>query len=159
MSAFIAGNALAGERADRSAEFGAYLPVPRGQWLLSKIVVTLSACAALQLANLIGAATAHQLGSDWHAYFLSLAITCSSVLFGVAWLVSSFSSSPAIAAASGLAALSILLTGRALAPDYVTGNTGSAGEQWLIGFPTLCLAIGLACFLAGCIYYLRRIEP
>ena len=161
MAAFIAGNALAGERADRSAEFGGYLPVPRGRWLLSKAIVALAACAALQLANLVVYVLVQMVLSPSKPYatIFSFVVMCSSMLFGVAWLVSSFSSSPAIAAASGLAAFFILLTGRSLTAAKVAARTGTEGEQWLVGFPTLCLVIGLACFVAGCIYYLRRIEP
>ena len=47
MVAFIAGNAIAGERADRSAEFTAYVPIDRKIALLSKVITALGICVFL----------------------------------------------------------------------------------------------------------------
>ena len=47
LTAFIAGNAIAGERADRSAEFTAYLPIHRKDAITSKAIVALGISVGL----------------------------------------------------------------------------------------------------------------
>lgn len=162
MAAFIAGNALAGERADRSAEFAGYLPIARGRSLLSKLMVAVASCAALQLVNVVLYVLANPSAVHDAApqiSFLIIVIKCSSLLFGVAWLISSFSSSPAMAAAAALAALMVLTSVCFRMEYYSDWRRMAPGGSWLNGVPTFCVVIGLACFIAGCIYYLRRVEP
>ena len=50
--ALLAGNAIAGERADRSAEFIAYLPLRRSSTLASKLFLHLIAIVVLSAVNL-----------------------------------------------------------------------------------------------------------
>ena len=81
------------------------------------------------------------------------------MLFGVAWLISSFASSPSIAACTSIglfitAALLYNLICHAYAgqPPYA-----DEANYDLIGC-ALCAMVGVFSFLAGSIYYLRRIE-
>ena len=49
--ALIGGNAIAGERAERSAEFQAYLPIPRGKILAAKLLLVLVMVAVIWVPN------------------------------------------------------------------------------------------------------------
>ena len=51
--AFMGGNAIAGERIDRSAEFFACMPVSRGRSLASRLLVTLALVGLIWLPNLV----------------------------------------------------------------------------------------------------------
>ena len=51
--ALLGGNAIAGERADRSAEFVAYLPLTRARILAAKLTVVLLGVAAIWVPNLL----------------------------------------------------------------------------------------------------------
>ena len=52
MLTLLGGNAIAGERTDRSAEFMAYLPFGRRRMLASKLFFALSTIVALCIVNL-----------------------------------------------------------------------------------------------------------
>jgi len=101
----LAGNAIAGERADRSAEFNAYLPVSRQQRLASKLIIP-----AIVISSIIGVSilTWHLflgLGNSAHSMvdlggwgiYLSLAVAA----YGVSWLFSSLQSSVVLASVAG----------------------------------------------------------
>jgi ABC-type transport system involved in multi-copper enzyme maturation permease subunit len=166
--ALLGGNAIAGERADRSAEFFAYLPVPRRHALLSRLAVVLSAALLVWLINLavlywlaphVGAMTssdARAFAADRRKFVPLIAVT-AGLAFGTAWLCSSLLSSPSIAAAVGIlapGALSlVLVTLREIAD---VRHTTFDIVPWYVG---LAPAIGLIFFAAGCVYYLRRVEP
>ncbi|HSW47042.1 MAG TPA: ABC transporter permease subunit, partial [Phycisphaerae bacterium] len=49
LAAFVGGNVFAGERADRSAEFAAGLPIPRRGVLAAKAIVSMGFCLGLWL--------------------------------------------------------------------------------------------------------------
>jgi ABC-type transport system involved in multi-copper enzyme maturation permease subunit len=162
MAALIAGNAFAGERADRSAEFAGSLPIPRSRALASKALLTLAACTLLQLPHLVINLLARLplSHSDRVSHeFLVVTTTTSVLLFGVAWLASSFSSSPAIAAVSGMASAILLAGTLGLLEAHPNPRTGMVRTSYFDSYPVLCIIIGLACFAAGTAYYLRRVEP
>ena len=109
--ALIGGNAIAGERADRSAEFLASLPIARKKILTSKLLLSLAIVGVIWVTNasaLFGLASwAHQFWNDPQPVIAALAtLGCIAIvammLFGVSWLLSSFLSSPTFAVGGGL---------------------------------------------------------
>jgi ABC-type transport system involved in multi-copper enzyme maturation permease subunit len=161
--AFLGGNAIAGERADRSAEFLAYLPVTRRRILVSKLLAAAAIMALIWLPNLlIGILTLPEavlpLARDTKELleiFANAAIT-GLVFFCVAWLFSAGLESPAIAAAAGLIAPFLLLGGIYWVYYLLDFPPGFNPAPWYYG---LCFALALFSFAAGTWWYLRNVEP
>ena len=175
--ALIAGNAMAGERADRSAEFIAYLPLEKRRLLMSKLAIGLLALVAIWginslifgvnfvVANYYPNA-GFQLDSVQQEYFYKqlpwvvthIALT-GLTFFGVAWLISSFQSSTTFAVAGGLVTpLVTIMTinGIALLLDlqYVDA------EQFVsFAYATSTAILATVCFGIGTVLYLKRREP
>ncbi len=159
--AFIAGNAFAGERADRSAEFVGYLPIPRPASTMSRAILAIGSCVTLALCNLAIFCTAAGWVSNERSHppvelFVSVAAT-AVLLFGVAWFASSFLRSAAIAAAAGIMLMVVVGSGLAMI-DYIRGghDADTIMKNW---YAPMCLLVGLTAFTAGCVHSLRRIEP
>ncbi len=155
LTAFVAGHAIAGERADRSAEFTAYLPIDRKFALLSKAITALGICVFLVtvtwiIAWLLGPPDdrGSSMNSNETVIYLSTVIS----LFAVAWLFSSFLRSPDTAAVIGLAFPICLATSCGLI-------TGSESIQRTELFIIVSLAVSLPCLAGSVVYYLRRVEP
>jgi len=159
---FMGGNTIACERADRSAEFLAYLPISRSRILTSKLLVAFLIGAFIWIANL------SILGSCWSSFQQLLVQPDSPVgkivggfliagltFFCVAWLFSSFLESPAISAGIGLFA-PLLLAYVIGFIVYYFGLVESISFMWPMGF---AIALSLASFVGGTWYYLRRVEP
>lgn len=168
MAAFIAGNAIAGERVDRSAEFAAYLPIGRRCAVLSKAILASTAAASFLLFNL--AVVYAFMYWDWRRHEIRgeddfaiaiIAPAASVLLFGVAWLLSSLWNSPPLAAVAGIGSAVILWTTVAAVSERMGLKTpGPDGFLvWCIWYPALCVSLGIAAFVAGTLYYLRRVEP
>lgn len=162
----LGGNPVAGERADRSAEFFAYLPPSAAQRLFSKAFIAITAVVVVWAFNLVvlywltpGLATAPpSYGGDSRAEILELLapIACISVAaFGGAWLGTTFLSSHVLATGGG-AILPILIAGGLHLYKFVLDLKDFAFSWW---FNAVCIAAGAVCFLAGTLYYLRRVEP
>lgn len=158
--ALLGGNAIAGERMDRSAEFLAYLPASRRAVLTSKAVLAVGASLLLWLAIfavIYGVAPlAGSLAEDVirDVRELPWALTCIAVfVFGTAWLFSSFLNSPAIAAALGIAAPIMLFIIMGILVEWF--GFAIANVWYFI----ICVVAGLICFAAGTGYYLWRVEP
>lgn len=161
-AAALGGCAFAAERADRSAEFLAYLPVSRGKALASKITLAVGALAIIWLVNggvflSVAPRLASAGGQDGESAARTLGVfaSLSLAMFGVAWLCSSFSSSHALAASVGILA-PIACAGGILLTLYLFDLPDSIFETW---FPRICAAAGVVCFLSGIRYYLGRVEP
>lgn len=158
----LGGNAVASERADRSAEFLAYLPPSRLMVIGCKAVLALTACAiiwAFNLAVAYGIAplvnqSADNLANPYTDMVMPMMAT-SVVLFGSAWCVSCFSSSAAIATGIGFAVPIIIATLLAGINEWLVDGTLAVG-WW---YQTLCIGLGILSFWLGFGYYLRRIEP
>lgn len=151
--AFIAGNAIAGERADRSAEFTAYLPIDRRTAVLSKLITSLGTCVVLLAAMSVIAwlLAPPDMWPNETGLFLSTAIP----LFGVAWFFSSLLRTPAMAAAIGIAfpaCLGLTCLFFSLLESMQKTDMGTV-------FMVVSIAVGLSCFAAGVVHYLRRVEP
>lgn len=161
LCSFISGNAIAGERADRSAEFLGYLPISRISSVAVKAVFAASICMVMLFTNGLVVYLASELLVDVtfsHPSLSTLAIFCVVVailMFGVSWLVSAIMNRPAIAAVSGLA--SVVILGMIL--SVVEDALGHQGRTSTRLIATLFGGVGSACFIAGVVCYLRRIEP
>jgi ABC-type transport system involved in multi-copper enzyme maturation permease subunit len=158
----LGGCAFASERADRSAEFLAYLPASRWEKVVSKAAVGIGIGLFVWGVNLtIAYVVAPQCGTvtpglveSCDTLFSRLTPT-AVMLFGVAWLGSSFMSSHTFATALGIAApialLSVLEAWR-----YFLASPGFELGFW---YMALSWPLGVAAFVAGTVYYLRRVEP
>ena len=157
--ATLAGNAIAGDRADRTAEFIAYLPLPRSHLLISKLSLSLIAVVVLSAANLLTLMQQVEFQplqkrpDSLHVF--GLVVSICLLICGVSWLVSAILSSPALATLSGIFAALISagvadLTGmiREVSPTF------SEPGWWF----TMNLIMAVGCFWIGSWYYLRRSE-
>lgn len=157
----LAGNSIASERADRSAEFLAYLPPSRLQILASKVLLALLAAGVIWAVNLfVGEVVAPALGTSPASLAGSLAprpllAATAVMLFGAGWLGSALLDSPAIATSLGI--------GATLAVPFVLmtvlGLFGSSQDDFKHWGIITCLTLGALCFVCGSVYYLRRVEP
>jgi ABC-type transport system involved in multi-copper enzyme maturation permease subunit len=165
--ALIGGNAIAGERVDRSAEFLASLPISRRKKLASKLLLAMAIVAVIWLlnapllwclANSVPITNPRDL--EWFVFFMKGIAIAGLVFFCVGWCLSAFLSSPTFAVAGGL--ISPLLIGGCFALyDYLFGlphdEVGVEIEQiWL---SAICVTLALVSFGLGTWYYLRRVEP
>jgi ABC-type transport system involved in multi-copper enzyme maturation permease subunit len=163
LAAFLGGNAVAGERADRSAEFAACLPISPGKAVASKAIVAAGACFAIWAVDAAVFLIAGQLASPGHFFdprspFDPAIIVISLVgvvgLFGLAWLFSSLLRSPAISAAAALGTgLTLAFVVRCFLPWEPLSNSR------LISLLSLPVGIGVLCFASGVFLCLRRVEP
>ena len=151
--AFIAGDTFAGERADRSAEFTAYLPIDRKTAVISKVITALGVCVVLLgvMSAIAWLLTPSDMLPDEPGLILSAAIP----LFGVAWLFSSFLRTPAMAAAIGIAFPVGLGFTCLFFSELEPMRKTDMGTVFLV----VSIAVGLSCFAAGVVHYLRRVEP
>jgi ABC-type transport system involved in multi-copper enzyme maturation permease subunit len=162
--ALMGGNAIACERADRSAEFLAYLPISRGKIVTSKLLVSLLIGGFVWIVNLsiIGICFLsfpqffmQQNNSPPFGVITSGFLTAGLTFYCAAWLFSSFMQSPAISAGCGI--FTMLLLGYAfgfIVHFFVTAE--NITMYWPLGF---AIALSLASFAGGTWYYLRRVEP
>lgn len=172
LAAVFGGVAFAAERRDRSAEFMAMLPVPRGRVVLSKLLVAvpcLALTAAIHLClRVIGTRWRHEI--DWPPLLLKefaegvMLFACVAVLFfGLAWMLSLYLHSPALAAsvAIGVATLLYFWTaawaeeyirlqrpGQAIPDGYVEATLGA-----------MSVAVGSLALAGSTAHYLRRVRP
>lgn len=159
----LGGNAIAGERADRSAEFLAYLPPSRGMILVSKVIVAVGVATGVWLFNLaviyVLAPMTGPVPAEWVEHLredcnrvLPVMFQTSVFLFGAAWLGSAIANSPAVA------------TGLGFIPPAVTMGLlmyfmGPEHEALAATYRVLALSMGVTFFLTGGVVYLRRVAP
>jgi len=158
----LGANAFAAERADRSAEFLAYLPPSRWANVVSKATFAIGLGLFVWGVNLtIIYVIAPQVGmveADLLVFRDSMVPTLAStsvILFGVAWLGSSFLSSHTFATGLGIAG-PLALLGVLQTWQYFFEPSGFELGPW---YRAMCWPLGLAAFVAGTVYYLRRVEP
>jgi ABC-type transport system involved in multi-copper enzyme maturation permease subunit len=164
MAAFIGGNAIAGERADRSAEFAAGLPIPRGKALASKAMVAVIPCMAMWAINaavwLIGRQIDLYAGTNAYRHkgddFLVLPLCLLGVvaMLCLSWLYSSLAKSPAIAAAAAIGTAVGLYVGLMV----LASSKGLPDAFLLVWLPIAVLAMSLLTFAAGAEITRRRVE-
>ncbi len=159
--AMVPGNAIAGERADRSAEFLAYLPPSRRASIVSKGLVAVLALAMVWAINAayiwIIAPALGEVPPDSAGFVREVVPQLAALsvsMFGAAWLGSSVLPSAVYATGVGFSAPWIVLSALAIF-EYVLGYEG-----WVLqGFIPVSVIIGILCFVAGIVCYLRRIQP
>jgi hypothetical protein len=159
--ALLAGNALAGERADRSAEFVAYLPWRRTSTFASKLV--LPALAAV-VGSVVYVWCAHQLPEIATPMAdLRIFVVVILVIYGVGWLASSLSSSVAYASCIGFVAPYLIFlcqygiySIRGVSLDI--GNRDDHETAMLV-YTMIAVPVAIVCFSIGTWNYFRRSEP
>jgi ABC-type transport system involved in multi-copper enzyme maturation permease subunit len=149
---FFAGNAVASERADRSAEFLAFLPIARGPSILSKALVAGAISAGMVAACWAATSVINSEPSNLSGAQSFAMVSTSLMMFGTAWGVSSFGRSPVFAAAAGLVLPACWALTRWLASEH--GHSIS-----LTAYSAVAFVSGCAAFVGGSIYCLRRVEP
>lgn len=161
----LAGNIIAGERRDRSAEFLAYLPPPRSTILTSKALLSLVVAVVIWGVYLLMAevaipaiqAEASREHREGFALARGLLLAIGVAVFGMAWLGSAMLESPTYSAAIGVfAAISVPIV-----LNFVSIATGfpEHGEPYFRWLQTSLFALGVLGFVAGWCYYVRRVEP
>ncbi|HUT90305.1 MAG TPA: hypothetical protein VMY37_12465 [Thermoguttaceae bacterium] len=165
---FLGGNAFAGERADRSAEYLAYLPLSRLRRLAAKLALALGTAVSIWGFNilvllvlyfvlLVTPSEVPSVRPDDVLGPAGLFVVTGLVMFSVAWLVSSLQSSPAFAVCSGLISPWLLVIGlQAAAWIY---DPLRFGLIVAVGYAVTCPVLAVVCFSIGTWYYLRRVEP
>jgi ABC-type transport system involved in multi-copper enzyme maturation permease subunit len=175
--ALLGGNAIAGERADRSAEFLATLPFSRWQNLLSKLVLAPLAVVAIWGLNFVVLVLLSGQWPDLREFLSRLEsarpedVRQAFVVFGlfavtgltffcVGWLLSSLLNSPVFSICAGLIApLAVIMT-IAGAIWWLDVETHRPNEflpaYWYLG---VCFTLSVASFITGTVHYLRRVEP
>jgi len=162
--ALIGGNAMAGERVDRSAEFQAALPITRKKILASKLLLALIVVAVVWLFNgpVMYFCLREKLPIDFRRpeelveFVTNLALT-GLLFFGVAWFLSSFLTSPTLAVAGGLVTPLLFL----LTLYFVSELLRIVPPVHDVELPyrIFCLSLAPLGFAFGTYYYLRRVEP
>lgn len=159
--ALLGGNTIACERADRSAEFLAYLPPSRAKILASKALLALVLAAVVWGTNLLAAEVLAPALSDASLDVLGLPnrwplAAVGIVVFGAGWLGSSFLTSPTFATTIGLFAPLLVIS--VLTLCSLAFNWPAHGEVATWYWPA-CAVFGVLCFAGGTSYYVRRVEP
>lgn len=166
----IAANSLAGERADRSAEFIAPIPVTRSARLVAKVAQLAAvaiACWAPILWVLSLVRADDRIDGDYGRSLELLGMVAAFTLLStaLAWLLAAWIESPVIAAAGAIAipfAIPMVLLGVPTIarlqpfrdPSTFFGLWFTAG-----GIPQpLTLLVAAALFAAGSTHFLRRLE-
>ena len=162
----IAANSLAGERADRSAEFIAPLPVSRSVRLVAKVVLLAAVAIALWapvllVAPLLGNSQLVK-ADDYRSGLglLGMVATFTLLATALAWLLAAWVESPVIAAL-GAIAIPVAVPWVMFSLQVPFLAPASFFSFWIDseGIPqTLTLLVATAFFAAGSGLYVRRLE-
>lgn len=166
--AMLGGNAIASERADRSAEFLAYLPASRWTILASKSLIALPPVVGIWMVNLafLFLVVPRLAGSEGVAVVdmarrpeiyeaLSGFVATSVLLFGACWFWSAVLHSHGVATGMGFFVLAVV----ALGMVGIDQGLGVEGFFTPRSFMAVSLVVGVGGYVAGCAYYLHRLEP
>lgn len=160
--ALLGGNSIACERADRSAEFLASLPIARAHILASKLLlaaltVTMILGLNLSLTQVVAPALTEKPLNVWEIPTHWWHLLGGVLIFGVAWLGSSFLESPTYAIVAGIVAPFAVLGALSVANLFLGWRPHQ--DDFMPWYIASCCVVGIVCFAAGTWYYLRRIEP
>ncbi|HEX3357272.1 MAG TPA: hypothetical protein VHS31_09900 [Tepidisphaeraceae bacterium] len=155
------GGAFSLERRERSADFLAVMPTTRGRIITSKAIVSILCPLVIWLFHLCEISFIFSLdparfgnkGDYW--IVVTIIFGASVMFFGLAWLLSTFLSSAAISFGIAIVILlgSLTLIETARQRHSISDLTAQQIDYaWTFGMGTIC-------FIAGVIYYLRRVEP
>lgn len=162
--ALLAGNAMAGERADRSAEFIAYLPLGRLRVVASKLLLFLitfaiicgfTAWVAEQVT--LPVEMAHHI--DLRGFVIAMLI-----IYGVGWMFTSFLSSPTYATLLAFCSLILVSAGVVIVTNYlgvpITDMADKEAHESAIRWSAMTgLPLAVTCFSIGTWNSFRRREP
>jgi ABC-type transport system involved in multi-copper enzyme maturation permease subunit len=154
------GAAFAYERRERWADFLAILPVTRARSLLSKLAVSLLFLLTISAINLLVFywLLGPNPGNEFLGALMLIAWAGSvAMCFGVAWLISAFQSSPALAACVSIGAT--LACAIVVSQNSFQSSLMFEDEKTFVIQAGVAGLIGCLSFLFGSIYYLRRIKP
>ena len=157
--ALLGGHVIACERADRSAEFLAYLPLSRTRILAGKIALVVMTVAVVWSVNLLTlwlAIGKFPVPRDIDLVSILGFVTVTGLVFlCVGWLLSSILQSPTFAICGSLITPFMIVMGvQALA--WALEYDSNIANSW---YRHVCLTLAPVCFVAGTWYYLRRVEP
>ena len=169
----LAGNSIAGERADRSAEFIAYLPLPRWRMLVSKLLLLLITTAAIGSVNLLAGLIfvgPVELFTERFQEVSSLAVFFAVnfiVIYGVGWLFSSLQSSPVFASVAGFIAFMLIIGCAWGVAGLAIGESSKYDpiplepmvEHAFLLNAMIGIPVAIVCFCIGTFCYLRGSEP
>jgi ABC-type transport system involved in multi-copper enzyme maturation permease subunit len=174
LAAAFGGLAFAGERRERTAEFLAMLPVSRGQIVVSKLVVALLCLAGL-LALHAAVFVVTDAWADWAGVGKirgpslyeggGMAVAFTVAVFGVAWALSVFLNSPAIAACIAIAVgVGLLFGGMAWAEKAFEAwdemnRTNTSEAVMLTVVCVASAAVGFIAIAGSSVRYVRRVAP
>jgi ABC-type transport system involved in multi-copper enzyme maturation permease subunit len=159
----LGGNAIAGERTDRSAEFLFILPVSRQKLLVSKLLLTAIFTASVWLVNLFylwcltSMVTVEYKTMDTLVIFFYIVVWELSA-FCIAWFVSSYSASPSLGTLVGLVG-PILVSWIIVIITNAILNLPNPDHYITVWWPIINLTLAPVCFAIGTWHYLRRVEP
>ncbi|MBN1908961.1 MAG: hypothetical protein JW818_04410 [Pirellulales bacterium] len=159
--AFLGGNAIAGERADRSAEFQAGLPIPRWKILSGKLILAMLVAAVIWGPNLLVFKGLLQsippmAREELSGSFGPAAVT-AMLFFCVSWLLSSLPASSSMAVLGGLLSPIIIMMGIAACLWWCGVN--DPDDLIIAWYYGIGLTLSPLCLAAGTGYYLYRVEP
>jgi hypothetical protein len=155
--AMLGGNAIAGERADRSAEFVAYLPLGSMRVIASKLLLALTSIVVLCVVNLLilMPPVATWPAEQWPTtgnlperfQWSVLLVSASLLIYGVSWFASSILSSPVLATCIG----------------WISAFLSSAPAEEAGAFfpivPIVFAILAVGCLWFGSLYYVRDTKP
>ena len=174
LAAAFGGLAFAGERRERTAEFLGMLPASRGAIVASKLIVALLCLAALlavhggviALTNMWWqSASIGRVRGPSVVEAGGMAAAFAFAVFGVAWALSVFLNSPAIAACIAIAVgVGLLFGGMAWAEKAFEAWDELHGTQTSedVMLAVVCLAaasVGFIAIVASSLRYVRRVAP
>lgn len=164
MAAVFGGMAFAAERRDRSAEFVAMLPVTRGPVVLSKLFVGVACTATLGAVNgsllLYAIARRPEAASPVPAPVAAALFAAVLVLyFAVAWALSIYLRSPAVAATVAAGIASAVYFAAAVQSEHAGIAQPSSRDAAAVTFAALCFALGLLVLIGSTAHYVRRVPP
>lgn len=163
--ALLGGHAIAGERAERAAEFFAYLPVPRWQSLISKLAIPFLTAVVVFGVNLLImlCVTGCVAGVSWEATLADVRVpllmySCAAVAaFSIGWLLSSFLDSATFSIVGGLV-LPLLEAALFALTIYLFDIDLSEDALATILAYIWCVTAAI-CFPTGTWYFLHRVQP
>jgi ABC-type transport system involved in multi-copper enzyme maturation permease subunit len=164
LAALLAGNAIAGERTDRSAEFIAYLPLSRRRIVAGKVLFTLLVftpvwCITRVVIDNVPLSTisAHML-LDLRPYLVGVLL-----IYGVGWLLSSCLSSVTAASMLGIVGIFLICLG------YTFISTPQGSDEMIsimmdrerygdavFWYTIIWIPVAVICFSLGTWNYVRR---
>ncbi len=163
----FAGSSIAAERNDRTLDFLTMLPPPRWIVLLSKLLVAipfLIACTVVHMVVLLPAAyeavKLSGLGNFSGQFADSLlpawVLLCATAMVaGIAWMLSAFLKSSAIATTIASAIVVVVATVVGNVSEIERWSNPYVGTVWTL--VTLTVAAGT--FVGGTIHFVRRVAP